>query len=112
MVDFDGVVVGTAAAEGGSDNTFIINNIGLSPMRILGLAYTTDSINSPNATFYNLTETTGANGTTITSFDVNGYFTSDNMPQPGTIIPGGGSITIDVNFNTNVRLTAEVRRLC
>lgn len=104
MVDFDGVVVGSAAAESGSDNTFIVSNIGLSAMKILGLAYTTDPISSPNATFYNLTETTNANGTTVTTFDPNGYFTSDDMPQPGTVIAGGGSITVNANFNTNVRL--------
>jgi hypothetical protein len=110
MVDFEGIVVGTEAAETGSDNTFIINNIGLSNMTILGLAYTTDSISSPNATFYNLTETTNANGTTVTAFDVNGYFTSEDMPQPGTVIPGGGSITVDANFKTNVNTTARFRK--
>ncbi|KUJ19894.1 WSC-domain-containing protein [Mollisia scopiformis] len=102
MVDFDGVVVGSAAAVTGSDSTFIISNIGLSNMTILGLAYTTSSIASANASFYNLTETTNANGTTVTTFDANGYFTSEDMPQVGTVIPGGGSITVDANFNSNV----------
>jgi YD repeat-containing protein len=102
MVDFDGVVVGSAAAETGSDSTFIINNIGLSNMTILGLAYTTGSIASGNATFYNLTQSTDANGTTVTVFDANGYFTSEDMPQVGTVIPGGGSITVNANFNSNV----------
>lgn len=102
MVDFDGIVVGSASAVGGSDNTFIINNIGLNDLTILGLAYTTDAINSGNATFYNLTTTVNANGTTVTTFDPNGYFTSEDMPQKGMVIPGGKSITVDVNFNANV----------
>lgn len=110
MVDFDGVVVGSAAAESGSDNTFIINNIGLSNMTILGLAYTTDPITSPNAVFHNLTETVDANGTTITTFDPYGVFTSDDMPQVGTVIPGGKSITVDANFKSNVSSSLHIEK--
>jgi hypothetical protein len=108
QVDFDGIVVGSAAAEGGSDSTFIINNVGLAPMNITGFGWTTGSVSSATAVFNNLTSITDANGT-VTAFDANGYFTSTNMPSVGTIIPGGGSVTVDVNFNSNASSLSKPR---
>lgn len=105
QVDFDGIVVGSEAAEGGSASTFIINNVGLAPMNITGFGWTSGSVTSATAVFENLTET--AAGTT--AFDANGYFTSTNMPSVGTIIPGGESVTVDVNFDSNVCLSCSVR---
>jgi hypothetical protein len=110
QVDFQGIVVGSAAQEGGSDSTFIINNVGLSPMNITGFAWTSDSVSSSSAVFHNLTLITNANGT-ITAFDDNGYFTATNMPSVGTIIPGGGSVTVDVNFNSNASSLSKTRSM-
>jgi hypothetical protein len=93
QVDFAGIVVGSAAAETGSDSTFIINNVGLSPMTILGLAYTNGSVTSNSSVFYNVTSD---------ALDVNGYFTSLDMPEVGTVIAGGESVTVSVNFDANV----------
>ena len=102
QVDFDGIVVGSAAQESGSDSTFIINNVGLNPMTILGFAWTSGPVTSTTSVFKNVTR---ANN--VTTFDGNGYFTSPNMPPVGTIIPGGGSVAVDVNFNANVSVQIE-----
>lgn len=98
QVDFGGVVVGSAAAETGSDNTFIISNAGLTNMSIVGMAWTTDEVNSPTAVFHNVS--TSAAGKA--SLDDSGYFTSSSLPTIGQIIPAGSSMTIGVNFNSNV----------
>jgi hypothetical protein len=98
QVDFAGIVVGSAAAETGSDNTFIINNVGLSPMTILGFAYTNGSVTSNSSVFYNVTSD---------ALDVNGYFTSSDLPEVGTVIAGGASVTVSVNFNANVSPNAR-----
>jgi hypothetical protein len=97
QVDFAGIVVGSAAAYTGSDSTFIINNVGLNPMTILGFGRTNGSVTSTTSVFQNLTTVQN-----VTTLDGNGYFTSANMPPIGTVIPGGGSVTVNVNFNTNV----------
>jgi hypothetical protein len=102
QVDFDGIVVGSADQETGSDSTFIINNVGLGPMTITGFGWTNGSVSSPTAIFHNLTSATDGSGNPVTAFDGNGYFTSINMPSVGTVIPGGGSVTVNVNFNSNV----------
>ncbi|KAH7330380.1 hypothetical protein BKA65DRAFT_565638 [Rhexocercosporidium sp. MPI-PUGE-AT-0058] len=97
QVDFAGVVVGSAAAETGSDATFIISNVGLSNMTILGMAWTSDAVNSDSAVFHNLTTVNGK-----TFLDGPGYFTSTTMPSIGQVIPAGGTMTVNANFNTNV----------
>jgi hypothetical protein len=97
QVDFSGIVVGSEAQASGSDSTFIISNDGLNAMTILGYAWTNGPITSATSVFNNLTTSNN-----ITTFDGNGYFTSPNMPPVGTVIPGGGSATVDVTFNTSV----------
>jgi hypothetical protein len=104
QVDFAGIVVGSAAATTGSDNTFIISNNGLSPMTLLGMAWTNGSISSNSSVFYNLTAGFNSNGNAVTSFGGGGYFTFTNMPAVGTVIAGGASVTVNANFNTNVSL--------
>ena len=101
-VDFQGIVIGAEGATLGTDSTFVLNNIGQSPMTILGLAYTSGGVTDPTSTFHNLTSTM-INGTTLSVFDANGHFTSDSMPKVGTVIPGGGSVTVDANFKSSVR---------
>jgi hypothetical protein len=98
QVDFAGIVVGSTAAETGSDSTFIINNVGLSQMTILGFAYTNGSVTSNSSVFYNVTSE---------ALDVNGYFTSSDLPKVGTVIAGGASVTVSVNFQANVSPNAR-----
>lgn len=95
-IDFSGIVLGSAAANAGSADTFIISNVGQSNMTILGYAFTAGSINS-NATITNVTTING-----VSVFDVNSYFTSTNLPAIGTAIPGGASVTVNAMFNTTV----------
>jgi hypothetical protein len=102
QVDFNGIVVGSAAQKSGSDSTFIINNVGLGKMTILGFGWTSGPVSSATSVFQNLTTVNN-----VTTFDGNGYFTSQNMPPIGTVIPAGGSVTVDVNFNTNVSIRGE-----
>jgi hypothetical protein len=101
-IDFMGIVIGSETAALGSDSTFVLSNVGQSPMTILGLAYMTGTINGDDVAYHHLTSTTTVNGTT-TWFDANAHFSSQSMPTVGTVIPGGKSITIDANFVTTVR---------
>lgn len=99
-VDFPGIVIGSPTTTQGSDDTFVISNLGQKNMTILGYGYTPGAISKdalPNAAYTNVTFTNG-NAT----LDINGYFTSSNLPPVGTVITGGGSITVDAVFNTLV----------
>jgi hypothetical protein len=99
-VDFPGIVIGSPTTALGSDDTFVISNLGQSNMTILGYAYTPGAISKGaigSTTYTNVTFTNG-NAT----LDINGYFTTLNLPPVGTIITGGGSLTVDVVFNTQV----------
>jgi len=106
QVDFAPIVVGSAAAATGSSNTFVINNEGQSPMTILGLAWTNGSVSAATTVFRNMTAGTDSRGNPATVFDGNGYFTSNNMPNVGTVIPAGASITVNSEFNSNVSTLA------
>ena len=75
QVDFQGIVVGSASQQTGSDSTFIINNVGLGPMTITDFAWTNGSVSSPTVVFHNLTLTTDGSGNPVTAFDSNGSFT-------------------------------------
>ena len=101
QVDFAGIVAVSAAAETGSDSTFIISNVGMADMTILGPAYTNTSISLLTSIFYNLTSVTTSSGI-VTTFDSNGIFTSTNMPLAGTVIKGGASITVSANFQSDI----------
>jgi hypothetical protein len=98
QVSFPGLVIGSTDNSGAS-STLTINNIGSSPMKILGYAFATgqytDDANS------NLTNvTTGSNG--ISFLDKNHYFTASNLPSVGTIIQGNSGLSVDLLFNTTV----------
>ncbi|KAK0100032.1 hypothetical protein ONS95_013153 [Cadophora gregata] len=97
QVDFAGVVVGSANSESGSDATFILSNVGLSDMTVLGMVWTSDAVNSPNAVFHNLTTVNGK-----MFLDGPGYFTSTTLPSIGQVIPAGSTMTVNANFNTNI----------
>ena len=102
QVMFDGIVVGSVAAETGSSNTFIIQNAGLGQMTILGWSWTNGTV--ATGAQRNLTTVINSEGTNVTAFDGNGYFTSSNIPAPGTVVAAGASITVTVNFDTEVSI--------
>ncbi|KAK3944151.1 WSC domain-containing protein [Diplogelasinospora grovesii] len=93
-VDFSPLVLGSAAAAGGSQNTMVVQNLGKGTMQILGYAFTTDSPTAPSAQFSNITQ--NANGTYM--LDANGYFTTTDLPAVGSTIPGGSSVIVHMTF--------------
>ncbi|KAI4172140.1 MAG: hypothetical protein LQ348_006819, partial [Seirophora lacunosa] len=94
-VDFGGVVVGSPGAATGLDSAFIIANIGSSPLRILGYAYTgTDMDDDDGAlTFSNVTQTQGGS-------KIGDGFTSSDLPAVGSFVAAGQSLTVPINFNS------------
>lgn len=107
QVTFASIVINSTTAEAGSDSTFVVNNVGLQPLKITGLAWTTNELFPDNPSdgppnFNNVTITDNGDGTTTTTFDDDGYFTSSNMPVVGQTIAPGSSITINVHFNSDV----------
>jgi hypothetical protein len=98
QVSFPGLVVPSAAAHAGSASSLVISNLGQNNMTISGYAFATGTYtNSPNSPVTNVTFTKG-----VAVLDVNGYFTSSDLPPVGTIIQGGAAVTVDLLFNTTV----------
>jgi hypothetical protein len=110
QVNFPGLVIGSATTAEGTASTFIINNIGQSNMTITGYAWTTGDVSSGsgNTKYTNVTVTTDPSGNIQYILDSNGYFTSSNLPGVGTTIVGGSSITVNILFNTTVRICLNV----
>lgn len=81
-VDFGGIVVGSPGAATGLDSAFIISNIGSSPLKILGYAYTGTDDDAGGA---NYTNTMTHNGATI----IGDGFTSSDLPAVGSELPIG-----------------------
>jgi hypothetical protein len=100
QVVFDSIVVGSAAAETGSSSTFILTNAGLGPMTITGLAWTNGAVTTGFQ--FNVTTIKNAQNVSVTAFDANGYFTASNLPTVGTVLQGGTSITVEVNFDSSI----------
>lgn len=102
QVDFSPVIVTNSTSGpvsgGGSENTFVLGNLGEAVMQIMGYGYTTTDPTDDDTVFFNLT--TGANGTDV--LDSNGYFTSSSLPSVGSTMAAGTSVVITVNFNTNI----------
>ncbi|KAH0556915.1 hypothetical protein GP486_005298 [Trichoglossum hirsutum] len=92
-VDFGGIVVNGSGAASGLDATFIISNLGLQPLTISGYAYTTN-LTSPVV----YTNTTNSGNITL----IGSEFKSSDLPAVGSIIPPSGSVTVPINFKTNV----------
>jgi hypothetical protein len=99
-VDFSSIVIGSADASSGSENTFVISNLGQNEMTIQGYGYTPGAISKEALADTPYTNITFTNG--VATLDINGYFTSIDIPALGTVIAGGGSITVDVLFKTAV----------
>jgi hypothetical protein len=100
QVSFPGLIVSSAAAYAGSASSLVISNFGQNNMTISGYAFATGTYtNSPNSPVTNVTFTKG-----VAVLDVNGYFTSSDLPPVGTIIQGGAAVTVDLLFNTTVSI--------
>ncbi|OCL10625.1 WSC-domain-containing protein [Glonium stellatum] len=96
QVNFPSLIVGSSVSTSGSASTFIIHNLGQSALTISGYAYSNDT----SGPFANVTMDSSANGTYV--LDINGYFTSQDLPLVSTTIPAGGSITVNVKFLSSV----------
>lgn len=95
QVDFSPVVIGSSAAQEGSDNTVVISNLGQADMVIQGYAFTKDSVTSNNPVYTNVTK--NAAGEYV--LDKDGFFTSSDLPPVGTVIKGGSSVVVHMNFD-------------
>ena len=96
-VDFGGIVVGSPGAATGLDSSLIIANIGSSPLKILGYAYTgtdTDDDDGDGPAYSNVTT---SNGRSV----IGNGFTSSDLPSIGTVVPAGQSLTVPINFNAD-----------
>ncbi|KAI9774328.1 MAG: hypothetical protein M1840_004222 [Geoglossum simile] len=89
-VDFGGLVQGSAAAEAGVPGSMVIQNIGLGNLTITGLAFRDSEDGS--APLQNVTEVTPG------VFHVGNGFTAHLLPQPGSSIPPGISVSVSLNF--------------
>ena len=90
-VDFGGFVIGSPGAATGLDSSFIISNVGLSPLTITGYGYTTDT--EPPVQYTNVTF--GAES------KIGENFTSVDLPAVGSEVPAGKSLTIPIRFKAN-----------
>ncbi|KAL8934463.1 MAG: hypothetical protein Q9216_005902 [Gyalolechia sp. 2 TL-2023] len=95
-VDFGGVVVGSPGAATGLDSSFIITNIGSSPLAITGYAYAGTEIDDDDGSL-SYTNTTKSTAGTV----IGNGFTSNDLPAVGSTVPAGQSITVPINFNAN-----------
>ncbi|KAK3378034.1 WSC domain-containing protein [Podospora didyma] len=96
-IDFQPLVIGSASAVGGSESAMVIQNLGKTPMKILGYAFTIDSPTSAGAQFTNITQ--GANGTY--RLDANGFFTTEDLPSLDSTIAAGSSVIVHMRFLCN-----------
>ncbi|KAH8879637.1 WSC-domain-containing protein [Thozetella sp. PMI_491] len=93
-VNFSPLVLGSASAGAGSDNTLVIQNLGKGNMTILGYGYTINDPTSGTAKFVNVT----VNATGQYRLDANGYFTTTDLPALNSVIAGGSSVIVHMNF--------------
>ena len=90
-VDFGGIVILNASSVSTVADIFTISNEGLTPLTILGYAYTTDDLDdSPD-----FTNTTFINGT----WDLGYGFTANTLPAVGSTIAPNTAISINSNFD-------------
>ena len=90
-VDFSGLVLLPNQNTPTVTAPFTISNAGLSPLTILGYAYTTDDLDNNNIAYTNVTTSGGTS-------DLGVGFTSQNLPAVGTVIQGGSQISVDSVF--------------
>ncbi|KAI4247917.1 MAG: hypothetical protein LQ352_006058 [Teloschistes flavicans] len=96
-VDFGGIVVGSPGAATGLDSAFIIANIGSSPLKVTGYAYTgTETDDDDGGAMEYMNATASKDG-----YIIGNGFTSSDLPAVGSIIPAGQSLTVPINFNAD-----------
>ncbi|KAL8699219.1 MAG: hypothetical protein Q9201_006129 [Fulgogasparrea decipioides] len=91
-VDYGGVVITDPNNIQSISSPFVISNAGVGPLTITGYAWTTDELEDADAIQYH-----------NVSFAQKPYvlgkgFSSTNLPAVGTVIPGGGEISVDSKF--------------
>lgn len=92
-VDFGGLVLGVSGEDPSTTMTAEIANLGLSPMTILGYAWTMDSATDPNAVWTN--STPDSNGT----WNLGLGFTSTTLLPLNSTLNGGQSQIVNLVFN-------------
>lgn len=96
-VDYSGVVITDPNNIPTVSLPFVISNAGVGPLTITGYAWTEDELDNNNVKYTNVT------------FSQKPYvlgegFSSNNLPPVGTVIPGGGEISVDSMFTpTDIR---------
>lgn len=91
-LDFGGVVLGIAGEVASVTMPFTIANSGVSPLTVLGYAYTADDLDDGGTTYTNAAK----NSTGI--WDLGYGFTSTNLPAVGIVIQGGSAVTVQGIF--------------
>ena len=90
-VDFGGLVILDPNNPPTNSLPFTMSNKGLSPLTISGYAYTQDGLDNPDYT--NVSFAGGA------PYSLDDGFTSSNLPTVGTVIQGGGQISVQASFS-------------
>ncbi|KUJ23286.1 WSC-domain-containing protein [Mollisia scopiformis] len=92
-VDLGGVVVGSQAAVSGLSASVILSNVGADTLTFLGSAWTAsiDTTQGKIITYHN-----------ITNGNFGASFSSTNLPKVGDTIAPGASLTIPVQFISNI----------
>ena len=91
-VSYSGIVILNNQTVPTASLPFVISNAGLSPLQILGYAYTNDPVGSTNMSFTNATTSNN-----VSSLGVG--FTSPNLPPVGTVLQAGSSVSVDSDFD-------------
>ncbi|KAL8651207.1 MAG: hypothetical protein Q9226_004803 [Calogaya cf. arnoldii] len=98
-VDFGGIVVGSPGAATGLDSSFIISNIGSSPLKITGYGWSgadMDDEEGGDGYISSYKNVTMVDGDSV----IGDGFTSNNLPAVGSILAAGKSLTVPINFNS------------
>ncbi|KAL9029704.1 MAG: hypothetical protein Q9196_002082, partial [Gyalolechia fulgens] len=90
-VDYSGVVITDPDDIPTVSLPFVISNAGVGPLTISGYAYTDDELEGVNIGFTNVTFAQKP-------YVLGEGFSSNNLPRVGTVIPGGGEISVDSMF--------------
>ncbi|KAL8887519.1 MAG: hypothetical protein Q9215_004914 [Flavoplaca cf. flavocitrina] len=101
-VDFGGIVVGSPGAPTGLDSSFIVSNIGSSPLKIIGYGWSSADMDDDGEQGGDGYVSSYTNVTTTAEGSVIGEgFTSSNLPAVGYILAAGKSLTVPINFNSD-----------
>ncbi|KAL8776823.1 MAG: hypothetical protein Q9194_002912, partial [Teloschistes cf. exilis] len=90
-VDYGGVVIADPDKIDGINSPFVISNAGVGPLTITGYAYTDDELDDDDIDYTNVTFGKAP-------YALGEGFSSSNLPVVGTVIQGGGEISVDSQF--------------